>query len=546
MNFLPDSRQLHRLLAYRPGRAGVRIEIEERPEGIFATVDDEPAWQLTDAARPPSYRIDNAVKAFAAMMSHYPAPVIINGEPLATADSPPEPGLRVDYTYGNIQRPAAGSKPIQGERGPVILMNGVRYRLGGHSSGNAGPDAFQPVMALGYLAADRQDEHPNYARTVKYTAWPAYRWDPTDESELELTKFASQAEMGDPNSCYPPAAALRALELSQLASQEWASRDAVMDRIRSGAAESANVTDVEAARYLLNPYGRFGSSFQAVNDHYNYGAELIPYNCVATVDRKRIHDPAVTYALARGLYGAPGLDLVPVAVGYGVEPPELDITCAGVTVTMANGATLFLEAHRGGNIDDFTPTQNPEPQEVAGCRSIVAHIHVNGDQDEDLSLPLTMFCSRRPRNGKHLADGPVGAGGRRRTRRDAVRDVLAGGRPPDWMRDDEYADRLHALAVTLLVNREEGVAQEVRELCNNFTPRSLPKDSPAAVFAACPPRHSLIWQPAPQEDLPSWLTAAVAGLNPGRPGEAVRRQSRTIHEDPALMAWLRALLTVPA
>ena len=118
--------------------------------------------------------------------------------------------------------------------------------------------------------------------------------------------------------------------------------------------------------------------------------------------------------------------------------------------------------------------------------------------------------------------------------------------PPDWMRDDEYADRLHALAVTLLVNREEGVTQEVRELCNNFTPRSLPKDSPAAVFAACPPRHSLIWQPAPQEDLPSWLTAAVAGLNPGRAGEAVRRQARTIHEDPALMAWLRALLTVPA
>lgn len=207
------------------------------------------------------------------------------------------------------------------------------------------------------------------------------------------------------------------------------------------------------------------------------------------------------------------------------------------------GRTLTLTRATDGMRPDFTPD---DPKTwcwmETGCRQITAHLTVT-DPDGSVryaDLPMDILCS-----GQMQAETIWLTEAWTPDRGEELEDLLFLAfwpeyDPPEETTDRQYREQTDALATGLLQGMAEGLQLEVRQHCDNFHPQNLPAHQ-AAVTAANS-RHSLIWQPAPNDDTPPWLTAAIAGQNPQLPAEAVRQQARQILKHPKTLQTLWNIL----
>lgn len=100
------------------------------------------------------------------------------------------------------------------------------------------------------------------------------------------------------------------------------------------------------------------------------------------------------------------------------------------------------------------------------------------------------------------------------------------------------------MADALLHGDMQGLIREIHQHSDNFHSRS--KCPVLAAVMVANARHRFIRQPRSDDDTPVWLTATVAGLNPGISAAAVREHARHILKDPSLHAALSALLKAPS
>ena len=527
--FQPELTRLHRALAWRPDHAGLTIRVHAADDGIHADVNGQD-FRLTDRlAQPP----EMYVRKFGQMLAHYPAPVVINDEPVATTPYRTEFSLWFYGHNGDLMDSGSASSHIRGPMRAAILLDHVRYELGTHSA--AGADKSDYAFGQ-YAVPDHQDEQPHFARRAVYTVTPGYRWERIPKTAPQHRRWEFRDNYSAiPYACCPPPDVMRQLVKSQREPQE---REALAV-IRSHSDAEPTGQPEHNSKTCHNRPSEYDSHS---NGHYRY-TPLIVYGAPAYVDAGLKLDQATSHVIARALYDTPTLDLVPVRHRRG-EQTLPDISCQQVTVVTGEGQTLTLTRCQDGTRADFTPEGEGNHHRLeTDCRQITAHLTVT-DPDGSVrhaDLPMDILCS-----GQMEAEIVWLTTAWTPDRVEELEDLLFLAfwpeyDPPEETTDRQYREQTDALATGLLQGMAEGLQLEVRQHCDNFHPQNLPAHQ-AAVTAANS-RHSLIWQPAVDDDTPVWLTAAVAGQNPQLSAEAVRQQAHQILEHPRNLQTLRNILT---
>ena len=218
LTFQPQLTHLHRALAWQPdgpNAAGLAIRVHAADDGIHADVNGHD-FRLSDN---PQDIPDNHVRKFTAMLAHYPPPVTVNDEPVATTSYHAEPGIRVSRYTGDLMDPGHTSgEYIQGNFRATILQDHVLYELGNHSTvGRQHPD----YQDADFAVPDHQDGQAHFARRIIYTVIPSYQSEgiPLTARKNHRWEFLNTGG----NSlyvCCPPPDAMRALVLSQREQQE--------------------------------------------------------------------------------------------------------------------------------------------------------------------------------------------------------------------------------------------------------------------------------------------------------------------------------------
>lgn len=524
--FQPKLTRLHRALAWHPDQTSLKIRVHPADDGINADVNGQD-FRLTDSLKQPQ---ENLVRKFRRMLAHYPAPVIINDEAIATTPYRNEFGLWFSAYNGDLMDPDRASSHIRGPARVGILLDHVWYQLDTHSTAADNSDhAFTH-----YVVPDRQDGQPHFARRSLYTVAPTYRWEQIPKNAPQHRRWEFQDTYGDiPYACCPPPDIMRQLAASQRDPQE----QEALAVIRAHAGAEPTGEPERNSKIYYNP------TFENRSHSNGRFAPLVVYGTPAYVDHESKLDQATSHVIARALYATPTLDLVPVERGHGA-PPHPVINCQTVTVMTGEGRTLTLTRATDGVHPDFTPD---DPKTwcwmETECRQITAHLTVT-DPDGSVryaDLPMDILCS-----GQMQAETVWLTTAWTPDRGEDLGDLLFLAfwpeyDPPEETTDRQYREQTDSLATGLLKGMAEGLLLEVRQHCDNFHPQNLPAHQ-AAVTAANS-RHSLIWQPAPNDDTPVWLTAAIAGQNPQLSAEAVRQQARQILEHPKTLQTLRHILT---
>ena len=523
--FQPKLTRLHRAMAWRPDQAGLTIRVHAADDGIHADVNGQ-NFRLTDSLEQPP---ENLVRKFRRMLAHYPAPVVINDEPVDTTPYRTEFGLWFSAHNGDLMDPGTASSHIRGPARTGILLDHVWYELGTHSAATDHSD----YAFTHYAVPDQQDEQPHFARRTIYTVAPAYRWEHIPQNAPRHRRWEFRDTYSAiPYACCPPPDVMRQLAASQ---REPLEREALaVIRDHSGT-EPVGPPEHNSKTYY-NP--RFENRSHS-NGRF---APLVVYGTPAYVDHESKLDQATSHVIARALYATPTLDLVPVQHGHG-DPARPVINCQTVTVMTAEGRTLTLTRATDGMRPDFTPD---DPKTwcwlETGCQHITAHLTVT-DPDGSVrcaNLPMDILCS-----GQMQAETIWLTTAWTPERVDELEDLLFLSfwpeyDPPEETTDRQYREQAEALATGLLQGQAEGLALEVRQHCDNFHPQNLPTQQAAVMVANH--RHSLIWQPAPDDDTPPWLTAAISGQNPHLSAEAVHQQARRILDDAATRQLLHNIL----
>ena len=206
-----------------------------------------------------------------------------------------------------------------------------------------------------------------------------------------------------------------------------------------------------------------------------------------------------------------------------------------------------MELHRTPNGRDIEfALQGDAPAEwETGCRQITATLAVTdayGASHQAL-LPMDAFLSGDIEDEAIWLTSDWTA-----DRKDELKDLLFLAYwpeldVPEHIKESQYRKRTDAMAANLLQTAAEALTLELRQLADDFWPLSW--TSGQSIAYAAHPRHSLIWQPHHDDDVPVWLTAAIAGRNPEAEPQAVGQQARAILTDAERLSQLQELLDIP-
>lgn len=525
-HFQPKLSRMHRALAWQadgPNAAGLAIRVQAADDGIHAIVNGQD-FRLSDN---PQDTPSNHIRKFAAMLAHYPAPVSINDEPVATTPYRAEPGIRVSRHTGDLMNPGHTSGGyVQGHFRPTILQDHVLYELGHHSTvGRQHPD----YQDADFAASDHQDGQPHFARRVIYTVTPNYQSEGVPLTARKKHRWEFTNTGGSLYVCCPPPDVMRALALSQREQQEQEA--AAIIKVHTGAepvgAPIRPNTPAEHAPVEHRSLSNGGS------------VPLLIYGAPAYVDLKL--DQAASHTIARALYDTPTLDAVPVQNRRDLALPV--ISCEAVTVITGSGENLALARNHDGLKPDFTPEHSKaRPWQETGCRAITAHLTVtepNGNIHY-ADLPMNILCA-----GQVDYETVYLTNAWTPDRAEELEELLflaywPEQDPPEDTTERQYREQAEALAVSLLHGPTQGLMLELRQHCDNFYP--LNRGLGLAAIMVANDRHSFIWQPRANDDTPVWLTAAIAGQNPELSAAAVQEHARRILNDPSQHQALCALL----
>ena len=528
--FVPDLAALHQHLACNPSQPqrNLDIRIASAPDGIYAYINDAGAIRLSDIG---TEHTEVHFRQLWAMLCHYPAPVHINDRPIETKPYQHEPGIRVLQHQSSLLHPDPTFNTIlQGKGYPAILLDQVLYEL------DTSPAAQKPgnadyAGALEYRIADHQDRQPHFARRTTYQILPTYRYQPAD-----LTSWRFREGYGyQPHRCLPPADVMHVLANSQRTPQETAGADFIHQHSGGSPAHGR-------FQRLVHPQARKPDDPHTYTTR-GWSLPLVTFGQQVNIDQDEQQEQPVNLSVARCLYATPELSLVPVQMrSHDLERPN--VTCQAVTVITAAGAVLELHrAPRGRDFEFVLPGGAPAEWET-GCRQITATLAVT-DPDgtsRQVLLPMDAFLSGdvEEENIWLTADWTA-------DRTDELKDLLFLAywpelEDPEHITYCQYRKRVAAMAGNLLQSPAKGLTLELKQLADEFSP--LSDTSGQAIIWVARPRHSLIWQPEHSEDIPVWLTAAIAGLSPGAEPATVGQQARAILTDPVRLGRLQELLAI--
>ena len=528
--FVPDLPALHQHLAWPHNRPhlGLDIRIASATDGVYAHINDAEPVRLSDIS---SDDTEVYVRQPSAMLTHYPAPVRINDRPAATEPYRDEPGIRVSPNEGQLLAPDLTFNAIvRGKGYPAILLDRVLYELDTRPAETIPPNE-DYAGALEYYVADRQDGQPHFARRTTYQILPCYRHEATD-----LAGWSFREGYGAmPHRSLPLADAMHMLAISQRTPQDYAGADFVR-RHSNGSPPHGSLKRV--------PHPNV---HRPRNPHtYTTGAwplSLITFGQEVNIDQDNHQEQPVNLSVARCLYATPELSLVPVQMrSNDTERPN--VTCQAVTVITAAGTVLELHrAPRGRDFEFVLPGDAPTEWQT-GCRQITTTLAVT-DPDgtsRQVLLPMDAFLSGdvEEENIWLTADWTA-------DRTDELKELLMLAywpelEDPEHITEYQYRKRVAAMTGNLLQSPDEGLTLELGQLADQFSPPSDTSGQSIAWVAR--PRHSLIWQPEHNDDIPVWLTAAIAGRNPGAKPATVGQQARTILSDTSRFSQLQELLAI--
>ena len=529
--FVPDLAALHRHLTWNPNRPqlGLDIRIASATDGVYAYTNDDSPVRLSDLSADDT---EVYVRQLSAMLAHYPAPVRINDRPIETKPDQEEPGIRVSPNEGQLLAPAPTFNAIvRGKGYPAILLDRVLYELDTRPAEKIPPNE-DYAGALEYYVADCQDGQPHFARRTTYQILPCYRHEATD-----LAGWSFREGYGAmPHRCLPPADAMHMLAISQRTPQDYAGADFVRQHSGGnpphGSLKRVPHPNVHRPR---NPHTYTTSG---------WSLPLVTFGQQVNIDQDEQQEQPVNLSVARCLYAASDLALVPVQMRSN-DPERPNVTCQAVTVITAAGAALELQ--RVPNVHDvkFVLSAHAPSEWETGCRQITATLAVTEPDGASRQVLLSMdaFLSGdvEEENIWLTADWTA-------DRTDELKDLLMLAYwpeldDPEHITECQYRKRVAAMAGNLLQSPAKGLTLELGQLADEFSP--LSDTSGQAIASVARPRHSLIWQPEHSEDLPVWLTAAIAGQNPEADPQAVARQARTILAESARFSQLQQLLAIP-
>ena len=525
-SFQIDSPALHRRLAWNPDQPAERLDIRITADehGIHASINDAEPVRLSDIGAEDT---KTYASQLARMLAHYPAPVHINGLPQVTDPYQTTAGVRVTQYRGNLLDPAPQHDAIiRGKGYPAILLNQVLYQL------DADPDNDDYAGVLEYRMLNREDGQPHFARLTTYQVTPAYRCDAPD-----LRGWQFQTGYGHmPHRCRPPADVMHTLAMSQREQQE---RDAA-DFIRRHSKDSAPFG--QPRRYA---YPRLSSPETPFTYTHGRALPLVAFGQEVHIDPDAELEQATALSIARGLYAAPQAGLVPTSF----SPTRTDrpkVSCDAVTVTNADGATVELNRRPEGCGFSFVPPDDADAQWQTDCRRINARLVVTepDGSTRHVDLPMDAFLSGDLEDEYIRLTADWAADHTQHLRNLLFLAYWPDQDPPEYIDESRYRKITAAMASNLLQGPADGMALELGQLADDFWP--LNRAPGQAMVTACRPRHSLLWQPQHDPDMPVWLTAAIAGQNPGADAEAVRQQATAILADQDRFSRLQELLTIPA
>ena len=524
-SFQLDSPALHQRLAWNPDQPAERLDIRITADahGIHAHINDAEPIRLSDIG---AERTDTYRQQLARMLAHYPARVHINDLPQATDPYHTAAGVRVTQYRGNLLDPAPQLDAIiRGKGYPCILLNQVLYQL------DTDPEQDDYAGVLEHRMLNREDGQPHFARISTYQVTPAYRHDAPD-----LRGWQFETGYGHmPHRCRPPADVMHTMAMSQRAQQEQEAAEFIRRHSKDG-----------------SPFGnprRFASPrLRCPETPYTYthgsALPLVAFGQEVYIDPDAELEQATALSVARGLYAAPRAGLVPVAF----SPARTDrakVSCEAVTVTTAEGATVELNRRQEGCGFSFVPPDDADAQWQTDCRRITARLVVTepDGSTRHVDLPLDVFLSGDLEDEYIRLTADWTADHTQHLQNLLFLAYWPDQDPPEHIDESRYRKVTAAMAANLLQGPADGMALELGQLADDFWPLNRAPGQ-AMVIASCP-RHSLLWQPPHDPDLPVWLTAAIAGQNPAADAEAVRQQATAILADPDRFARLRELLAIP-
>ena len=529
--FVPDLASLHQHLAWTANRPqlGLDIRIASYADGVYAHINGARPVRLSDVD------IDDTgvyVRQLSAMLAHYPAPVRINDRRIETKPYRDEPGIRVWQHDGNLlEYIPTFNTIIQGKGYPAILLDRILYELDTRPAEQNPPnDDYAGVLE--YRVADGRDGQPHFARLTTYQILPGYRHDATDLADWSFREGYGAM----PHRCLPPADVMHILAVSQRTPQE-AAGTSFIHRHSGGSPQHGSL------KRMANPHGQSAQVPHAYTTHA-WPVPLVAFGQEIDIDQEDQQEQHVNLSIARALYAAPELALVPVRMPPG-DPERPNVSCQVVTIITGAGATLELRrVPKDLNNVEFVPTDDAPTKWETGCRQITATLTVTepDGNSRQVLLPMDAFLSGDIEDEEIWLTTDWTA-----DRTDELKDLLILAywpelEDPEHITECQYRKRAAAMAANLLQTAAEGLTLELTQLADSFWP--LNRTSMQSIAYTARPRHSLIWQPEHSEDIPIWLTAAVAGQNPEADPQAVGQQARAILTDPDRLRQLRELLAI--
>ena len=525
-SFQLDLPALHQRLAWNPDQPAERLDIRITADehGIHAHINDIEPVHLSDIG---VERTDTYRQQLARMLSHYPAPVQINGLPQATDPYHTTAGVRASQHRGNLLDPVQQNQAIiRGKGYPAILLNQVLYQL------DTAPEHDDYAGVLEYRVLNQEDGQPHFARLSTYQITPAYRHDAPD-----LRAWQFQAGYGYmPHQCRPPADVMHTLAMSQREQQEREAAEFVRSHSKNGAPFG------QPRRYA---YPRLRNPETPYTYTHGTAQPLVAFGQEVHIDPDAELEQAAALSIARGLYAAPSVGMVPVAFSPGrTDRPK--VSCDAVTVTTTDGAAVELIRKPGSCEFTTAPPDDADVHWQADCRRITARLIVTepDGSTRHVDLPLDAFLSGDLEEEYIWLTADWTADHTQHLRNLLFLAYWPDQDPPEYIDDSRYRKATAAMASNLLQGPADGMVLELGQLADDFWP--LNRAPGQAMVTASRPRHSLLWQPQHDPDLPVWLTAAIAGQNPQADAEAVGRQARAVLADPDRFSQLQELLAVPA
>ena len=476
------------------------------PQPVNVSITQTAAGAVTLSARgrtitTPFLRTQDAKRALTVLLGHYPAPVSINGEPVARTPFISYPNLfsyhQVDGLTQVTQRLTAETINHARIHSGIIHAEGLTYVYGGPTMMTAAiPETPPPEDGFAFIKAQFYEMYPNIALTPQQAAAASYAG-PTNGTTLFV--------------CYPPPGAADEQIAEQIQDTNRLIRQtspwATEPRWNSGLSRHGIMPERAGLEQIWTPNRN--------------GAWVIPQPGQTAARPDATVPQAAAHSLTRALLQNPQTGIIPAEPRQGhpvtVEPVQ-------ATIVWADGETADF---RGEDIEDGIEFPNQpdhlfQPgKSIAASITITARLKVPGQPDQDFPLPADTLILGHPWEDTTFItpDHP----GHPDPAAIAERQIEA-----LWDQDAEehYLDprKLTEQHITWWTRAfhgdDTGFQQELDTLAANFYHQSPEPDTSRTSLGTGPNGNSITWRPPDSWD---WLDPIIRQYAPDADAAQLKR-----------------------